>query len=363
MERIGNQRPIQSPGMAPVGATSPVGSPAAAGPTPAVMAATLPTVRSAARSTSNDRTNVTAMALSDSLSMLMAIRQSSAREMNQISAEGVRSQSNIRKSAEEARKAAIKAAMEAAQKASAFGDIMSVLKAVVIVASVAATVATGGLAGGLAAAGAALILGAEYITKAAVEMGLISKEDAATFQLALEIAGTILVGAAGLTAGAGIVSSSLEAVSKGLPAFADDLMKLLPDDSPEWVQIVVVVAITATSMGSSFGATAVADATGVLENLDKIRELSSWVKDLVQGAVTATSGGLVMGKAYYELVKTDKEIEAKSEEDLQEQASEFIKDIIDAMKARMKSLNRFVGAATDAMRESNDAEAAAAASI
>lgn len=102
--------------------------------------------------------------------------------------------------------AAMHEAANAAESANSFlgglpPAVQTALKIFVVVAAAVATVMTAGAAGAaLAVAGAVLILAAEPLTNAAVEIGLVEKKDAHWLRLGLELAGSIMMAGAGMAA-------------------------------------------------------------------------------------------------------------------------------------------------------------------
>ncbi len=143
----------------------------------------------------------------DSLLMQMQLR------MRDAGVERAESGIELNQSRAEHQKLMQEVALKKAEEAGGFlglsGPLGDVLKAVVVIATtVAAAVCTGGVGAGLAIAGAALILCAKPVTHVAVELGVVSEEDASKFQLGVELVGAALTLGSGIVGGGAAAGSS-----------------------------------------------------------------------------------------------------------------------------------------------------------
>lgn len=173
----------------------------------------------------------------------------------------------------EHQKAVQEIALKKAEEAGGFlgisGFLGDLLKAVVVIATtVAATVCTGGVGGALAVAGAVLILCAKPITDVAVEVGLVSKEDAAVFQLGVELVGAALTLGSGLAGGgAAAGSTAANAASSGANA-----------------------AATGASAGAAAGAAA-SGANTAATTVETIETIAKTIENVTQLLQAVNSGG------------------------------------------------------------------------
>ncbi len=295
----------------------------------------------------------------DAVSLLLALRTQSKQESQKVQRGRVEDNREMQKALEAARKAALKAAQEAAEKAGFFGAILDVVKYVAVAAAAAATVATGGL-GGVALAGAVMLLAADHVKDLLIELGVDPKV-AAGIAVGLKLTGAIMMANAGA-----LVSASSDAAS-----LAGQLTLEALGNPPEWLQYAVmgialagaVASIFLGGGGSGAGEAAKATADATKKAADAMEKAAKIMEEIARAiAMTAKAvGGLsTIGQSVFQRIAEGHNLDAKEARTAYEAAMERMQDIIEDMKKSLKSMQRFEGAAVDAIAARNEAQAAAA---